>query len=82
MGHGAMDINASDGRTGAATNAAGVQALGTGTGIVGGGRGVVGSDMQAMGAIKRKLNSRTGSNPLYASDLNEPKRFDVLETYE
>lgn len=56
--------------------------MGTGTGIVGAGRGVVSSDMQAIGGIKRKVNSRTGLNPLYASDLNEPKRFDVLETYE
>lgn len=32
--------------------------------------------------MKRKSNSRPGSNPLYVSDINEPKRFDVLETYE
>lgn len=32
--------------------------------------------------MKRKVNSRPGSNPLYASDIHEPKRFDVLETYE
>lgn len=37
------------------------------------------SDVQSN--MKRKANSRPGSNPLYASEI-EPKRFDVLETYE
>ena len=32
--------------------------------------------------MKRKGNSRPGSNPLYVSDMNEPTKFDVLETYE
>lgn len=32
--------------------------------------------------MKRKGSSRPGSNPLFASDINEPKKFDVLETYE
>jgi hypothetical protein len=32
--------------------------------------------------MKRKVNSRSGSNPLYVSDVHDPKRFDVLETYE
>jgi hypothetical protein len=32
--------------------------------------------------MKRKASSRPGSNPLYVSDINEPKKFDVLETYE
>lgn len=32
--------------------------------------------------MKRKVNSRPGSNPLYVSSINEPKKFDVLETYE
>ena len=37
----------------------------------------------SMGRIdmKRKIN-RVGSNSLYNSDFYEPKRFDVLETYE
>ena len=32
--------------------------------------------------MKRKVNSRPGSNPLYASDIHVPKIADVLETYE
>ena len=32
--------------------------------------------------MKRKVNSRSGSNPLYVSDIHDPKKFDVLETYE
>ena len=32
--------------------------------------------------MKRKVSSRPGSNPLYVSDIHEPKKFDVLETYE
>jgi len=38
------------------------------------------SDVQS--SMKRKVNSRPGSNPLYATDILEPKRSDVLETYE
>ena len=31
--------------------------------------------------MKRKVN-RVGSNSMYGVDLYEPKRFDVLDTYE
>lgn len=32
--------------------------------------------------MKRKVNSRTGSNSIFGADIYEPKRFDVLDTYE
>ena len=38
------------------------------------------ADVQS--TMKRKVNSRPGSNPQYVSDVQEPKRFDVLKTYE
>ena len=38
------------------------------------------ADVQS--TMKRKVNSRPGSNPQYVSDIQEPKRFDVLKTYE
>ena len=90
MGHSTMDMGASgsggDVRTGAAASgtSGGVQGLGgAGSGMMSGGRGGVGgADISGMGGMKRKVNSRTGSNPLYASEMHEPKRFDVLETYE
>jgi hypothetical protein len=49
-------------------------------GMPGGGMRANVSDVQS--SMKRKANSRPGSNPLYVSDIHEPKRFDVLETYE
>ena len=49
-------------------------------GMPGGGLRANVSDVQSN--MKRKVNSRPGSNPMYVSDLFEPKRSDILETYE